>query len=200
MRPPALLAALTRVVLLCLALLTIGCSQQTRFNATELTGADWGKDFALTDHHGKPRRLADFKGRVVVMFFGYTQCSDVCPATLANMRELMAALGAEAARVQVVFVTVDPERDTPQLLAAYVPAFHPSFLGLYGDAQATAAVAKEFKVFYHKQPGQTASSYSVDHSAGSYVFDPGGRLRLYLRHGETPQRIAQDLVRLLAGE
>ena len=185
---------------LLLAMVLAACGAPAKFNATDLTGADWGKDFALTDHHGKPRRLADFKGSVVVMFFGYTQCPDVCPTTLANMRELMDTLGPDAGRVQVVFVTVDPERDTQQLLAAYVPAFHPGFLGLYGDEAATAAVAKEFKVFYHKQPGQTPSSYSVDHTAGSYVFDPSGRLRLYLRHGETPERIAQDLRRLLAGE
>ena len=189
-----------RVLLSFLALLLVACSPPAKFNGTELTGIDWGKDFALTDHHGKPRRLADFKGRAVIMFFGYTQCPDVCPVTMGNLRELMAKLGPDAERVQVLFVTVDPERDTPQLLAQYVPAFHPSFLGLYGDAAATAATAKEFKVFYHKQPGQTASTYSVDHTAGSYVFDPRGRLRLYLRHGEAPERIAQDLKRLLAGE
>ena len=189
-----------RVLLSFLALLLVACSPPAKFNGTELTGIDWGKDFALTDHHGKPRRLADFKGRAVIMFFGYTQCPDVCPVTMGNLRELMAKLGPDAERVQVLFVTVDPERDTPQLLAQYVLAFHPSFLGLYGDAAATAATAKEFKVFYHKQPGQTPSTYSVDHTAGSYVFDPRGRLRLYLRHGEAPERIAQDLKRLLAGE
>ncbi|MCX7165467.1 MAG: SCO family protein [Rhodocyclales bacterium] len=189
-----------RVLLLSLALLLGACSPPAKFNATELTGIDWGREFALNDHHGKLRHLADFKGRVVVMFFGYTQCPDVCPITLANMRELMPALGPDAERVQVLFVTVDPERDTPELLAQYVPAFHSSFLGLYGDAVSTATTANEFKVFYRKQPGATPSTYSVDHTAGSYVFDPRGRLRLYLRHGETPERMAQDIRRLLAGE
>lgn len=189
-----------RALLLFLAALLMACSPPAKFNATELKGIDWGQDFALTDHTGKPRHLADFKGRVVVMFFGYTQCPDVCPTTMGGMRELMVMLGADAERVQVLFVTIDPERDTPQLLAQYVPAFHPSFLGLYGDAAATAAAAKEFKIFYRKQPGSSPSSYSMDHTAGSYVFDPGGRLRLYLRHGETSERIAQDLKRLLKGE
>ena len=136
----------------------------------------------------------------MLVFFGYTQCPDVCPTTMSNMRELMTKLGPEAGRVQVLFVTVDPERDTPQLLAQYVPAFHPSFLGLYGDAAATAATAREFKIFYSKQPGNTPSTYTVDHTAGSYLFDPRGRLRLYVRHGETPERMAQDIKRLLAGE
>ncbi|BAO31093.1 SCO family protein [Sulfuritalea hydrogenivorans] len=190
-----------RALLLSVLLLLIaGCSPPARFNATELSGIDWGRDFALTDHNGTPRRLADFKGRTVLMFFGYTQCPDVCPTTMSSMRELMAKLGADAERVQVLFVTVDPERDTPQLLAQYVPAFHPSFLGLYGDAAATAATAGEFKIFYRKQPGKTPSAYTVDHTAGSYVFDPRGRLRLYVRHGETPERVTQDIKRLLAGE
>jgi protein SCO1/2 len=189
-----------RVLLLFVALLIVGCSPPPKFNATELSGIDWGKDFALTDHNGKPRRLADFKGRAVLMFFGYTQCPDVCPSTMGSMRELMAKLGPDAERVQVLFVTVDPERDTPQLLAQYVPVFHSSFLGLYGDAAATAATAGEFKIFYRKQPGKTPSTYTVDHTAGIYLFDPRGRLRLYIRHGETPERMAQDIKRLLAGE
>lgn len=189
-----------RILLLLAASLLTACSPPAKFNATELSGIDWGKDFALTDHNGTPRRLADFKGRAVLVFFGYTQCPDVCPTTMSNMRELMTTLGPEAGRVQVLFVTVDPERDTPQLLAQYVPAFHPSFLGLYGDAAATAATAREFKIFYNKQPGSTPGSYTVDHTAGNYLFDPRGRLRLYVRHGETPERMAQDIKRLLAGE
>ncbi len=189
-----------RILLLLAAALLTACSPPARFHATELSGIDWGKDFALTDHNGTPRRLADFRGRAVMIFFGYTQCPDVCPTTMGNMRELMVKLGPEAERVQVLFVTVDPERDTPQLLAQYVPAFHPAFLGLYGDAAATAATAREFKIFYNKQPGNTASTYTVDHTAGSYLFDPRGRLRLHVRHGETPERMAQDIKRLLAGE
>lgn len=192
---------LVRVLfVLVLAAVLAGCEQPKPFNSTDLTGIGWGKDFSLTDHHGKPRRLADFKGKVVVIFFGYTQCPDVCPGNMSNMREVLAKLGPEAERVQMLFISVDPERDTPELLAQYVPAFHPSFLGLYGDAATTLATAKEFKVFYQKQPGSTPGTYTVDHTAGSYAFDPQGRLRLYLRHGETAERIAEDLKKLLAGK
>ena len=180
--------------------LLAGCGKPASFNATDLSGAELGRGFQLNDHLKQSRRLDDFRGKVVVMFFGYTQCPDVCPTNMSAMREVMTALGKEADRVQVLFVTVDPERDTPELLAQYVPAFHPSFIGLYGDAAATAATASEFKIFYQKQAGSSPTTYTVDHSAGSYVFDPKGRLRLYLRHGEMPQRIAQDISRLLAGE
>ncbi len=189
-----------RTLLLCLALLLAACSPPPRFNASELKGVDWGRELSLTGHDGKAYELKDFKGRAVILFFGYTQCPDVCPITMSSLRELMPALGADGQRVQVLFVTVDPERDTPQLLAQYVPAFHPSFLGLYGDAAATAKVAAEFKVFYRKQPGANPVTYTVDHTAGSYVIDPSGRLRLHFRHGETQARMAQDLKRLLAGE
>jgi len=191
---------LLSTLLVGLAMLLAGCSEPSRFISTDLSSADWGKDFSLTDHAGKPRRLADFRGKAVVMFFGYTQCPDVCPTTLAALRDTMGLLGEDAARVQVLFVTVDPARDTPQLLAQYVPAFNPSFLGLYGDGNATAAVAKDFKVFYAQRPGTTPGSYSIDHSTGSYAFDPQGRLRLLLRHGETPTNIAADLKLLLAGK
>ncbi len=189
-----------RVLLFCLALLLAACSPPARFNGSDLKGVDWGRELALTGHDGKPYTLSSFKGRAVILFFGYTQCPDVCPVTMGAMRELMTTLGTDAQRIQVLFVTVDPERDTPQLLAQYVPAFHPSFLGLYGDAAATAKVAAEFKVFHRKQPGGNATAYTVDHTAGSYVLDPSGRLRLYFRHGETPERMAQDVKRLLAGE
>ncbi len=189
-----------RLLLLCLALLLGACGPAPKFNGTDLKDVDWGKQLALAGHDGKPHSLAEFKGRAVVLFFGYTQCPDVCPVTMGGLRELMTTLGADAQRVQVLFVTIDPERDTPQLLAQYVPAFHPSFLGLYGDAAATAKVAAEFKIFYRKQAGADPASYTVDHTAGAYVFDPSGRLRLYFRHGETPERMAQDLRRLLAGE
>lgn len=187
-------------LLLCFALLLAGCSEPPLFVSTDLSKVDWGKDFNLTDHNGQPRRLADFRGKAVVMFFGYTQCPDVCPTTLANMREAMALLGEDAKRVQMLFVTVDPARDTQALLSQYVPAFHPGFLGLYADEKGTAELAKEFKVFYAKQPGSTPGSYSVDHSTGSYVFDPQGKLRLLLRHGETPANVAADLKLLLAGK
>ena len=191
---------LLSALLLCAAILLAGCSAPPRFVSTDLSTVDWGKDFSLTDHHGQPRRLADFRGKAVVLFFGYTQCPDVCPTTLSTMRDTMTLLGDDARRVQVLFVTVDPARDTPALLAQYVPAFHPSFLGLYADEKGTAALAKEFKVFYAKQPGSTPGSYSIDHSTGSYAFDAQGKLRLLLRHGETPANIAADLKLLLAGK
>jgi protein SCO1/2 len=183
-----------------LALLLGGCTQPKQFVSTDLSLVEWGKDFSLTDHNGQPRRLGDFKGKAVVLFFGYTQCPDVCPTTLSILRETMALLGDDAKRVQVLFVTVDPARDTPQLLAQYVPAFHPSFIGLYGDEKTIAAVARDFKVFHAKQPGKTPDSYSVDHSTGSFAFDPQGKLRLLLRHGETPANVAADLKLLLAGK
>jgi protein SCO1/2 len=166
------------------------------FKNTDITGADYGRDFALTDHTGKTRTLADFRGKVVVVFFGYTRCPDVCPTTLADLKIAREQLGEDGKRVQVLFVTVDPERDTQQLLANYVPAFDPSFLGLYGDAAATVRVAKEFKVFYQKVPGKTPDSYTVDHTSGSYVFDPQGRLRLLVRPGNVPNLVA-DLRTLL---
>lgn len=170
---------------------------QEKFNNTDLTGLDYAKDFALTDHNGKPRTLADFKGKAVVIFFGYTQCPDVCPTTMAEMASVMKLLGPDADKVQVLFVTLDPERDTQALLASYVPNFDKRFLGLYGDAGATAKVAKEFKVFYQKVAGKTPGSYTVDHTAGSYVFDPQGRIRLFLRHGQGAEPVAHDLKILL---
>jgi protein SCO1 len=173
-------------------------SKPPSFQNTDVTGLPYGSGFALTDHHGKPTTLADFKGKVVVMFFGYTQCPDVCPTTMAEMAGVMKALGPQADQVQVLFVTVDPERDTRELLAQYVPAFDPRFLGLYGDAAQTAAVAKEFKVFYAKVPGKTPGSYSMDHSAGSYVFDKQGKIRLFLRHGQGAGPIVHDLKQLLS--
>lgn len=185
---------------LSLVLLLSGCSESSRFVSTDLSAVDWGKDFSLTDHKGQVRRLADFRGKAVVLFFGYTQCPDVCPTTLVTMRDAMALLGEDAQRVQVLFVTLDPARDTPQLLAQYLPSFHPSFLGLLGDDNAIVALAKDFKVFFVKQPGSTPGSYSIDHSTSSYAYDPQGRLRLLLRHGEAPANIAADLKLLLAGK
>ena len=187
-------------LILCLALMLSGCSAPVSFKATDISGSDWGKNFSLTDHHGKARQLSDFKGKAVILFFGYTQCPDVCPTTLTSMRDALGLMGPDAGRVQVLFVTLDPARDTTQLLAQYVPMFHPSFLGLSGDDASIAALAKDFKVFYAKQAGSTPGSYSIDHSTGSYAFDPQGRLRLLLRHGETPDNVAADLKLLLAGK
>lgn len=191
---------LLTILALCLALLVAGCSEPPRFQSTDISGVDWGKDFSLTDHHGQLRHLADFRGKAVVLFFGYTQCPDVCPTTLAAMRAAMNRLGQDAGRVQVLFVSLDPARDTQQLLTEYVPSFHPSFIGLRGDEASIAALARDFKVFYSKQPGTTPGSYSIDHSTGSYVFDPQGRLRLMVRHGELPENVAADLKLLLDGK
>ncbi|WP_300454073.1 SCO family protein [Accumulibacter sp.] len=190
---------LTTLILL-VSLLLAGCTKPPAFTSTDITGSEWGKDFALSDAQGQLRRLADFKGKAVVVFFGYTQCPDVCPTTLSSMREVLTLLGEDAKRVQVIFVTLDPARDTPQVLAAYVTAFNPGFIGLHADDATTAALAREFKVFYAKQAGSTADSYSIDHSTSSYVFDPQGRLRLLVRHGESPDRVAADLKLLLAGK
>lgn len=187
--------------MLVLGVLTLaGCQQSSaeKFVNTDVTGLEYAKDFALTDHNGKPRTLADFKGKAVVMFFGYTQCPDVCPTTMAEMANVMKELGSQADKVQVLFVTVDPARDTPQILSQYVPAFDKRFLGLYGDEAATAKVAKEFKVFYQKVPGKTAGSYTMDHTAGSYVFDPQGHIRLFVRHGQGAEPIVHDLKLLLS--
>ena len=191
-----LLAAIS----LCLTLMLTGCTEPANFKSTDISGADWGKNFNLTDHNGQPRQLSDFKGKAVILFFGFTQCPDVCPTTLAAMREVLNLLGKDAARVQVIFVTLDPARDTAELLAQYLPPFHPSFIGLRGDDATTAAIAKDFKVFYAKHPGKAPGSYSIDHSTGSFAFDPQGRLRLLLRHGETPDNLAADLKLLLAGK
>ena len=180
------------------AALLVGCgSGGPSFKGSDVTGSSFGRDFALTDADGKSRTLADYRGKAVVVFFGYTQCPDVCPTTLAALAEAMKALGPDAERVQVLFVTVDPDRDTPELLKAYVPAFDPRFVGLRGDAKATEAVAKEFKVVYQKVPGATPTTYTVDHSAGTFLYDPQGRLRVYIGHGQAPAAFVHDLRELL---
>jgi protein SCO1/2 len=192
-----------RFLLVCLAALSLlisGCEKPPAFKSTDISGVDWGKNFSLTDHTGNPRQLADYKGKAVVLFFGYTQCPDVCPTTLSAMNEVMKQLGGDAARVQVLFATLDPERDTQALLAQYVPQFNPSFIGLRGDDATMAATAKDFRAFYAKVPGTTPTTYTIDHSTGSYAFDPQGRLRLLLKHGDDPANIAADLKLLLAGK
>jgi protein SCO1/2 len=197
-------AALTHSLRILLALaaaaLLGGCGQEPpKFKSTDVTGMDFSGDFRLADHNGKERSLADFRGKVVVMFFGYTHCPDVCPTTMAELAGAMQTLGKDAERVQVLFVTVDPERDTADLLAKYVPSFHPSFLGLRGDPEATAKTAKDFKIMYQKQPGATPATYTVDHSAGTFVFDPQGRLRLYVSYGKGAEVFAHDIALLLRG-
>jgi protein SCO1/2 len=190
------------LTILAMLLLLAGCdklaTKPPSFQNTDLTGLDYAKGFELTDHTGKVRTLADFRGKVVVLFFGYTQCPDVCPTTMIEMASVLKELGPKADQVQVLFVTLDPERDTRELLASYVPAFDKRFIGLYGDAAATARVAKEFKVFYAKQPGGEPGSYSIDHTAGSYVFDRDGNIRLFLRHGQGTAPIVHDLKQLLS--
>jgi protein SCO1/2 len=184
-------------VLLALALAACGLDKP-QFNNTDITGAEYGKALQLADPSGKVRTLDDFKGKAVVVFFGFTHCPDVCPTTLAEMKAVKNLLGEDGKRLQVLFVTIDPERDTSELLANYVTAFDPTFLGLRGDPEATASVAKDFKVFYQKVPGSTPDTYSVDHTAGSYVFDTQGRLRLFVRHGQSADKIAADIKTLLA--
>lgn len=200
------LSRLACAFFLCTAMLLAGCGDgKPQFRNTDITGADYAKGFALTDHNGRQVTLADYKGKVVSVFFGFTQCPDVCPTALAEMREVVAKLGPDGAKLQVLFITIDPERDTQALLAQYVPAFHPSFVGLYGDAATTAAVAKDFKVYFQKVPGKTPGSYTMDHSAGTYVFDPQGRLRLFVRPapagdtGSSLERLVSDIRLLLAG-
>jgi protein SCO1/2 len=181
-----------------LAALSAGCSPTTpAFNGVDITGATYARDFALTDAAGKRRTLAEFRGTLVVVFFGFAQCPDICPTTLADLAQVKKQLGADGDRIQIVFITVDPERDSPQVLASYVPAFDPSFIGLTGSAEEIAAAAHEFKVFYQKVAGKTATSYTIDHTAGAYVFDREGRVRLFLRHGAGAEAIAADLRRLL---
>ena len=192
------LAALTGTLLLA------GCSPQQdvmpkpAFQGVDITGADYAQELNLTDADGKPRQLADFKGKVTVVFFGYTQCPDVCPTTLLELAQVKKGLGADGARVQGVFVTVDPERDTPELLKAYVANFGADFVALRGTPEQTKAAAKNFKVFYNKVPGKTETSYTVDHTAGSYVFDASGRVRLFTRYGMGPEALTSDLKALLA--
>lgn len=185
--------------LLALGLLAACAPPEPVFHSTDITGAEYGQKLRLTDHHGQERTLADFKGKVVTIFFGYTQCPDVCPTALSDMSMVMQQLGADGDKVQVLFVTVDPERDTPALLAEYVPVFDERFLGLYGEPEQIAAVAKDFRVFYRKS-GDLTGHYTIDHSAGTYVFDPQGRLRLYVKHAEEPAVIAADIKALLAGK
>lgn len=192
---------LLRCLGLAVLLLAGGCSrdESTSFRSTDVTGADFGRSLELTGHDGKPRTLADFRGKVLVVFFGFTYCPDVCPTALARHAQVVKALGDDGARVQVVMITVDPERDGAQRLGQYVTGFHPSFLGLTGSPEAIARAAKEFRVIYQKQPGATADTYTVDHSTGSFVFDPSGRLRLFVNAQQEQAGVEQDVRLLLAG-
>lgn len=195
-----MIRCLFRSLLLLSVLWLAACGQQDpapKFRLTDVTGASFGKELALTDHNGKPRTLADFRGKVVVLFFGFTHCPDVCPTTLAELALVAKELGGDADSIQVLFVTVDPERDTREMLQRYVPSFNPAFLGLYGDADATARTAKEFKIIFQKQP-LPGGGYSVDHSAGTYVLDQQGRLRLFAQYGRPAADLLHD-IRILLG-
>jgi protein SCO1/2 len=196
-------ATLTRRLLLALAFaLPLAACQKAApapsFHAIDITGADYAKDFALPDTDGTLRHLSDFKGKVVYVFFGYTQCPDVCPTTMAELAQAKQLLGADGAKLQGVFITIDPERDTPQLLKAYMKGFDPSFIALRGTPEQTAETAKAFKVYYAKVPGDDPKSYTMDHTAGAYVFDPQGRVRLFTRYGTGPKALAEDIKQLLA--
>lgn len=188
-----------RLFTLFLLVLLCACNQQPKleFINTDVTGLTYATDFSLPDFNGKMRHLADFKGKVVLLFFGYTQCPDVCPTTMAELSTVMKELGPLSDQVQVIFVSLDPDRDTKEMLAQYVPAFDKRFLGLVGDKEQTEKFAKDFKIFYEKIPGKTPGSYTIDHSAGSYVFDKQGHIRLFVRFNQGPAPIARDLKLLL---
>lgn len=192
-----------RFALAVLAALTLaGCQQASpdkpAFKGIDLTGAEYARSLNLTDQDGHARSLADFKGKVLVVFFGYTQCPDVCPTTMAEVAEVKKSLGADGDKVQGIFVTIDPERDTAALLKSYLGSFDPSFVGLRGSEEQTQAAAKEFKVFYAKVPGKTPESYTMDHTAASFIFDTEGRVRVYARYGAGAQPLADDIKLLLA--
>jgi protein SCO1/2 len=179
------------------ALLAACVDRKPEFKAVDITGADYETDFQLPDVDGKVRSIKEFAGKAVIVFFGYTQCPDVCPTTLAEIAQAKKLLGADGAKVQGIFITVDPERDTPELLKAYMANFGPDFIALRGTPEQVSAVAKDFKVYFKKVESKTPGSYTMDHSAASYVYDGQGRLRLYSRYGSGPQALADDLKLLL---
>ena len=203
--------ALTRLaalaVLTTLAVLTVlvtaagvtGCSEKPSFNAVDITGADYAQGFALQDHNGKLRQLSDFQGKVVLLFFGYTQCPDACPTTMADLADIKKTLGKDGERLQVLFISVDPARDTPTLLKAYMENFDPRFLALIAPPDQLPALAKNYKIYYKKVEGTTPTSYSMDHSAGTYIYDTQGRLRLFSRYGAPKEGLERDLRVLLDG-
>lgn len=202
------MAVLTRRILIStgvvsVALALAGCDKLvpgggTAFKSIDITGAEYAQELSLPDAEGKLRTLADFKGQVIVVFFGYVQCPDVCPTTLAELAEVKRLLGPDGARVQGIFVTVDPERDTAEMLKPYVASFDPGFVALRGTPAEVQAAAKQFKIFYSKVPGKTETSYTVDHTAGSYVFDTQGRVRLFTRYGSGAPALVHDIKLLLA--
>ncbi len=187
------------VATLLVAALAACSPDKPAFRGVDITGADYAKDFALNDQDGRARSVKDFAGKVVVVFFGYTQCPDVCPTTLQELVEVKRALGPDGDKLQAVFITVDPERDTQELLKSYMANFDPSFVALHPSPQQLQPLLKDFKIYAKKVEGKTATSYTMDHSAQSYVYDPQGRLRLYSRYGSGPQALAEDVRLLLKG-
>ncbi|AOW15817.1 photosynthetic protein synthase I [Hydrogenophaga crassostreae] len=182
------------------ALALTACEKPAQsFNAIDITGADYAKDFSLTDHNGQLRTLADFKGKAVVIFFGFTQCPDVCPTSMSELAQARQLLGADGDRLQGLFVSIDPERDTPEIMKQYIGSFDPTFLALYAKPDELPEVAKSFKVYYKKVTGSQPDTYTMDHSAGSYIYDPNGKVRLYSRYGGGAQALADDVKKLLDG-
>ena len=179
------------------SVLTACNPNQPSFKGVDITGADYAKGFSLMDHNGQVRSLADFSGKVVVVFFGYTQCPDVCPTSMQELAEVKRLLGADGDKLQGIFITLDPERDTAELLKAYMVNFDPSFMALRPNPEQLAAVTKDFKIYFKKVDGKTATSYTLDHSAGSYTFDTQGRVRLYNRYGSGATALAADVTTLL---
>ena len=187
--------------LCCFALFLAACSpDKPQFKSIDLTGADYAKDFILPDQNGKIRSIKDFAGKVVVVFFGFAQCPEVCPTSMVELAGIKKSLGADADKLQAVFITVDPERDTPEILKAYMANFDPTFLALRPSLEQLPRVAKDFKIFYKKVDGKTPTSYSMDHSAGNYVYDTQGRLRLYNRYGSGAEGLGGDIRLLLKGK
>jgi protein SCO1/2 len=184
-----------------LCLLAVACNRvPVEFRNTDLTGATFARQFTLSDHNAQIRTLGDFKGKVVVIFFGYASCPDICPSTLSRLAAVMKALGPESERVQMLFVTVDPDRDTADRLRDFVPWFHPSFLGLRGNAQETKAVSEEFRIFSARREVGSQLGYVLDHSSGAYVYDPAGRIRLYVKDTASVEEIVADIRLLLSGK
>ena len=184
---------------MCVAFLSACSPDKLQFKSIDLTGADYATDFALVDQNGKTRTIKDFAGKIVVVFFGFVQCPDVCPTSMAELASIKKSLGADGSKLQAVFITVDPERDTPEVLKAYMDNFDPTFLALRPTPEQLPKVAKDFKIYYKKVEGRTADSYSMDHSAGSYVYDTQGRLRLYNRYGSGVEGLTGDIRLLLKG-
>ena len=192
--------SIARLVVLSMVLLLTACKpsgETSSLFGTDITGADFASGFELTDHQGNKRHLADFEGKVVALFFGFTHCPDICPTTMSDLSAAMKLMGERSEDVQVLFVTVDPERDTQEVLAKFVPSFDSRFIGLTGTAEEIDETAKTFKIFYARQQEAGQAGYSFDHSAGIYVFDKKGKIRIYLKYGQKPVEIAHDLSRLL---